>query len=95
MSIELIPNNPRCHCIGLANDVWFTILRESLIGDVIGRKYNNDPLRISRKAALHCAEILLHWQPPQNWYYGCSMDGYSLKSDLVEFFKNCNGFITS
>ena len=95
MSVELMPNNPRCSQMGLANGVWFAILRESEIGDLIGRRYTNDPLRVSKKTALCCAAILARWQPPDDWYHGYCRESDSLKADLVEFFKCCNGFATS
>lgn len=99
MTVGFIPNNPNCGEIELPNGTWFTILKHSKVGDVLGRQYTNDTIIATAEQAKQCAEILEDWLPPQSWGsfslpFNQSRGQEMLKNMIIHFLNECDGFET-
>lgn len=96
MTVEFVPNNESCFLMGLSNEVWFVILKETQVGNVLGRQYTNDEIIATKEQAIQCAEILANWQPPAEWCVlpPCCFSNKEKIEQLIRFFHQCGGFKT-
>ncbi|MBF0803329.1 MULTISPECIES: hypothetical protein [unclassified Neisseria] len=93
MAVEFDPKGD-CFSFGIPNGTWFAVLKETAVGDVLGRNYLNDSIDATEEKALQCAEALKSWMPPGNWYFGYSPDKDEILPMMIEFFTKCQGFTT-
>ncbi len=94
MSVELVAKNSDVLGLGVSNETWFHLLKQTDIGNVCGRVLTNDPLDVSAEEALACADAMKSFSPPPGWGLMGENGDEKLRRFFIEFFTTCNGFTT-
>lgn len=96
MSVKLIDKrrpSERISGLGLPNGTWFKVLSISGMDKVIDTRHANGPLNVSPAKAKKMACIIEPWTPPGGLVNGDDKDSHDkMKTYLIEFLRNCNGF---
>lgn len=96
MSVSLIDKRregQRISGIDLPNGTWFKVLAIPGMDKLVDTQFTNDSLNVKPAKAKKMADLMEPWTPPDGWCNGNDREWHArMKSYLIEFFRNCNGF---
>lgn len=75
--------------LGLANGTWFAVLDIPGMEKLVNQQHTNDALDVTAAKAKKMADLVEAWTPPVDWSGSMAQE---MKSYIVEFLRECNGF---